>query len=146
MAERPLLAAAFLCERVLQEKDDVLTAIRIIDTLYVSIPPNLPPEAKPVIQITALLGFKKASPSSEIEKHQATVRLRSPLGKEIPENSRDLFFQPGDIAGANLILNINMEVEEFGLFWLDVSVDGELVTRIPFRLLEKPANPPETIH
>lgn len=147
MAERPLLAAAFLCERILQEKDDVVTAVRIVDTLFVSVPPNMSAElGKPVIQITALLAFKKASPGSGVEKHRATVRLHSPSGKEHPENSSDLLFQAGDVAGSNLILNMNMLVEEFGLFWLDVSVDGELMTRIPFRVLEKPTSSLKTIH
>jgi len=147
MAERPFLAAAFLCEKVLIEKDEVPTAVRIIDTIYVSIPANLPAGAKPVIQLTVFVSFKKASPGVEPERHQAALRLRSPSGREHPPlPANDFFFKAAELAGANLIVNMSLAVEEFGLFWLDISVDDQLMTQVPFRLLEKSANPPETIH
>ncbi len=146
MAEKPYLAAAFLCERILHERDGVLTAIRIVDTFNVTLPPNLPPDAKPAIQITGLLSFKKSSPGAEAEQHQAEIRLRTPSGREHPPAVFDVFFKPEQIAGANQIIQMNIGVEEFGLHWLDVLLDGEPITRIPFRLLPAAISPPETIH
>jgi hypothetical protein len=146
MAERPLLAAAFLCEKVLLEKDEVVSAIRIVDTLFVSIPSNLPTDPKPVIQVTALVCFKKASPGVEAEKHQAGLRLHLPSGKEQPPSTMDFTFKPDEVAGANLIVNMSLPAQEFGKYWLDVAVDGEPMTRIPFRLLEKVETPKPTIH
>ena len=147
MAERPFLSAAFLCEKVLQEKDEVLTAVRIVDMLFVSIPANMPSDAKPMIQATALVAFKKASPGTEAEMHQVALRVCTPSGRQLPPLMADIVFKPVDqLSGFNLIGNLNIGVEEFGLFWLDVLLDNELMTRIPFRLLEKLENPPKTIH
>jgi hypothetical protein len=142
MADKPLLSAAFLCEKVLQEKDDVLSAMRIVDTFTVSIPPDLPSGTKPAIQLTGLLSFKRASSGDRPEKHQATLRVRSPSGRQIllPQKI-DLFFKAEECAGANAILNIGLSIEEFGLFWIDVFVDDEPTTQIPFRLLEAPRVP-----
>ena len=145
MAEKPFLAAAFLCEKILQEKDDVLTATRIVDTFSVSIPANLPTSTKPAIAVSGLLSFKKASPGVEAERHQVELRMHLPSGKEQPPAKMDLVFKPGEFGGANLILNLQIPAEEFGTYRLAVFLDGEPVTQIPFRLLEKPANPPETI-
>ena len=146
MPDKPYLAAAFLCEMVLEQKDDVLSAIRIIDTFYVTIPPNLPPDTKPAIAITGLLSFKKASPGSEAEKHEVRVKLRSPSGKVVPALTREFNFKPGELSGFNMILNMNLGVEEYGLFWMEISVDDdEPLTRLPFRLLEAVSRP-ATIH
>lgn len=146
MAEKPFLAAAFLCEKILQEKDETLTAVRIIDTVFVSIPPGLPTGAKPVIQLTALLSFKKATKGVDTEPHQAVLLVHTPSGRELPPYVVNFFFKPEEFVGHNLIVNITLALEEFGVFGIDVSVDGEPITRMPFRLLEKAANSPELIH
>jgi len=137
MADKPFLAAALFCEKVLEQKDDVLTVIRIIDTFFVTIPPNLPQDMKPAIQLTGLLSFKKASPGAEGETHEARMKLRLPSGRIHSLPARQFNFKPDELSGFNLILNISLGVEEYGLFWLEISVDGdEVVTRMPFKLLQ----------
>jgi hypothetical protein len=142
---RPYLSAAFVCEKVLQEKDEVVSAIRIVDTLFVSLPKNLPADANPAIPVTVLLGFKKATPGTQPEKHRVTLRLNTPSSTLEPQTA-DLVFPEGEPAGANLIVNLTVPVKEFGLFGLDVLVDDELVTRVPFRLQERPAQLPPMMH
>jgi hypothetical protein len=146
MAEKPYLAAAFLCEKVLNEKDDVLTAVRIVDTFHVSIPPNLPQDTKPAIQMMGLLSFKKASSGTDAEKHEVRLKLCSPSGKAQALPTHEFHFKPEELSGYNMILTFNLGVAEFGLFWLEVSVDGdEVSTRMPFRLLQA-VSPQVTIH
>lgn len=137
MAEKPLLAAAFLCEKVLFEKDEVITAVRIVDTFYVSLPKDLPAGAKPTIQVTVLLAFKKAV-GDEAEKHQATLVVQAPSGK-LPRQPPplDFYFKADEVAGANLIVNIGLPLNEFGIFEIEVLMDGSWVTTIPFRVLER---------
>ena len=145
MDDKPFLAAALLCEKILEQKDDVLTVVRIVDTFTVTIPPNLPQDTKPAIQLTALLSFKKASPRAEAEKHEVRMKLRSPSGKINPVGRREFSFKPDDLSGVSLILNITLGVSDYGLFWLEISVDDdEIVTSIPFKLLEA-VSPSETI-
>lgn len=146
MADKPFLAAAFFCEKVLEQKDDVLTVIRIVDTFFVTIPPNMPQEIKPAIQLTGLLSFKKASPGAEAEKHEARIKLRLPSGTVRSLPSREFVFKPEELSGFNMILNIGLGVEEYGLFWLEISVDDdEIMTSVPFRLLQA-ISPPAMIH
>ncbi len=149
MAEKPYLAAAFLCEKVLREKDEVLSVVRIVDTYFVTLPRNLSEDAVPVIQITALLAFKSASqPIGEPEKHQVVVQLHYPSGQMHQKPATlDVFFKQDDsVAGANVVVVMNVGVKEFGRLWLDVIVDGELMTRIPFRVLLKQEEKPTMIH
>ncbi len=143
---RPHLAAAFVCERVLQEKDEVLSAIRIVDTLWVSRPPeDLPVETTPAIQVTILLSFKKTGPGPA-ERHELTLQLIPPSGPAAQKQTAPLLFPESDIGGANLIANMMVPIKQLGLFWLDVSLDGEPVTRVPFRVLEKPQESAKMIH
>lgn len=59
----PYLTAAVLCERVLQEKDEVISIIRMIDRLTVTVnaagsPETMPPAA---VNFTALIALKSGS-------------------------------------------------------------------------------------
>ena len=56
----PYLSAAFLCEKVLEEKDGVKSAIRIIDRVTrTAVGPNPPMEMEPFqYNIVLLLKFK----------------------------------------------------------------------------------------
>jgi hypothetical protein len=145
MAEKPYLMAALLCERILQEKDEVLSAIRIADTFYVTVPKNLAPEVKPAIQLTMLLGFKKRI-HTEAEKHFLTLRIKAPSGTVTQQPTVDLNFKADEVSGANLLATLQMGVSEFGVFQIEVAVDDEVVTVVPFRLLERPAEPAPAIH
>jgi len=147
MAEKPFLSAAFLCERVLRETDEVLTAVRIVDTFYVTIPKNLPPDTKPTIQTTVLLSFVKAWGQGEA-KHRGTIIVHAPSGKELgdkPPFELDILFKEDEVAKCNLIIAVALGIEEFGGYWIDVFVDDDnLVTRIPFKVLER--EEPKTAH
>jgi len=138
VAEKPRLAAAILCERVLIEKDEVLSLVRLIDTFYVHVPKQLPENANPVVQLTALLAFKRGD-ESDTSTHQAKLKIQGPTGpvRDLPV-MMDFFFKPGEISSANLVLNITLGVKEFGRFRLDVFVDEEgPVAQISFMLLEQ---------
>jgi hypothetical protein len=138
LPNRVRLGAAVLCERVLLEKDDVLSAIRLIDTFYVHVPKQLPEGANPVIQLTVLLSFKRGD-ESDIAMHQVKLKIQGPTGpvRDLPVTI-DFFFKPGEIASSNLVLNIGLGIKEFGRFRLDVFVDGEgPIAEIPFMLLEQ---------
>jgi hypothetical protein len=57
---KPYIPAAFLCERIIEDKEGVLSAIRIVDTFST---PKLPDEMhsdtlRPTAKLTMLLSFK----------------------------------------------------------------------------------------
>lgn len=136
----PYLNAALLCERVLNEKDGVLSVVRIIDRLTITVfasgtaaPETLPPG---IVNVQALVIFKAG-----LFKGSAPVRLviNSPSGQVIGESSADVFFE-GDDRGVNLISQLQLQVHEEGLHWVDVHCLGQLFTRIPLRVIYQRMN------
>ncbi len=131
----PYVTAALLCEKILQEKDNVLTAVRIVDQITVQ-RPSAVAGLTPAIQMNALVMLKSGDVTGPSE---ITVKLRSPRGKimEIPDKYSSLL--TGGVQGQNLALTFIVEIkDEFGLFWLDVYWNGEVLTSIPFNLVEAP--------
>lgn len=129
----PYLQVAVLCEKVLQEKDGVLSAIRIVDRIVmtasgVGAPQQMPPVP---ISLTALLVFKSGSARGN---HQVKIRPTLPSGRILQEISLPMLLE-GDDRGVNLIANIGLQAREEGLYWFDIVVDDELATRIPLRIV-----------
>lgn len=138
---RPYLSAAFVCERVLEDKDGSISAIRIVDTFHVDLPKDMPPDVIPALELTLVVSFKKASSNPTPESHEVSVRLHAPSGAEFHSvSAAKLPFVLAEMgSGHNLIMRIRLPVGEFGLFWFDVNLDDELVTRIPVKLLKQEA-------
>jgi hypothetical protein len=138
MPDKPLISAAFLCERILRETDQVLSAIRIVDTFYVTVPATLSSDVKPTLEATVFLSFSRAS-ASGAEKHRGTFHLHKPSATGPGENpfEFDIVFNDEPVARCNVIVSLASEIAEYGLYRIDVFVDGEPRTSIPFRLLER---------
>lgn len=130
----PYLNAALLCEKILQERDGVLSVIRAIDRITVTVlspgtlPETLPPS---LIQFQLLIVLK-----SGIYKGSAPVKIaiQAPSGAVVGESTTDVFFE-GDDRGANLISPTQLQVSEEGLYWIEVSCREILLTRIPLRIV-----------
>jgi hypothetical protein len=129
---RPYVALAVLCEKVLVEKDDVLTAVRIIDKLTLQLPPaGMPEGMKPAIQITGLIGLKSGDAVGDF-----TLRLNitNPLG----ELRKDVITLPvkllGGDHGQNFVINLGLGIENEGVYWFDVMLDDEVLTRTPLTI------------
>ena len=134
--DKPLLGAAFLCERVLHERDGVLSAIRLVDTFTVQRPmSDLPTTVVPTIQCVALIMFKSGEARG---RYEVTLRLRPPSA-EPREIGRHTIELKGDHQGASLTIELRIAVREFGLFWIDVLLDGGRVTSMPLRLRRREA-------
>ncbi|MGH9789442.1 MAG: DUF6941 family protein [Candidatus Acidiferrales bacterium] len=134
MQAKPYLVSALFCERVLQETDGVLSVVRIVDKATVEIPQDAPKEKKPVVQITALISFKSGDAKG---KFSVQVVPRSPTGKSMSAPAPFPMLFEGQEHGNNLIINFTIPVEEEGLFWFDVLVDGEVMGRMPLRVEHK---------
>lgn len=127
----PFIGAALLCERVLEEKDGVLSAIRIVDRWIV---PR--PFAQNDEQITALLRpvmvvVLKAGEATG--SHTISVNMSSPNGNE-DEGIAYPFELEGEDRGVNLVVPTLLEIQQEGLYWFNVRIDGVLETRIPLRV------------
>lgn len=131
--EGPFLQAALFCEKVLQEKDNVVSAIRIVDRLISSAVGVDAPERMPPIQwnITMFIALK-----SGFAKGSFNVRVTgtTPSGRPMPSASLPVLLE-GDDRGANIIGNMTINFQEEGLYWFDVYFEGRQLTRMPLRVV-----------
>lgn len=129
---KPWVALACVCEHVLHEKDNVMSAIRIVDIFHVAPrPPDMPSTAKQRIDIQALVGVKAGDLSGPFTV-QIVLCYPSGLRKELPPFPVTL---KGGEQGHNVSMRLTVEVREYGLYWFDVLWEGEMLTRIPFKLV-----------
>ncbi len=129
----PYLNAALLCERVLQERDGVTSLIRIIDRVTVTAlaQGSIGELAPPPLMFTVYIAFK-----SGVYKGTLPVKLeiRSPDEEKIDGFSTDVLFE-GDDRGVNIVSPMQFQVQKDGLWWIDVFLINDLVTRIPLRVI-----------
>jgi Family of unknown function (DUF6941) len=125
----PFLAAALLCEQVLGEQSGVLSAIRIVDQVLVTASGTDVPQQMPVAGI-AMKGLVMLKSGEARGRFVVTLRVESPAGvrQEVGQLSVQL---QGGANGANLVMDLNLQVSMPGLHWIDVLLDGNLITRMP---------------
>jgi hypothetical protein len=129
----PFLTAALICERVLEEKDGVLSVVRIIDQLtHTIIGPSLPAEL-PVVpyDLTFLITFKAGRARG---RHDLTLMMEDPSGDKRQVISQSVQME-GENRGTNLVLKGKIEFKLEGLYWFDVLLENRLITRMPFKLM-----------
>ncbi|OFV91455.1 MAG: hypothetical protein A3G76_15610 [Acidobacteria bacterium RIFCSPLOWO2_12_FULL_65_11] len=128
----PYVAAAVFCEKVLQERDGVASLIRIIDrTTVTALGKDAPEDPSVTLEQTLFLSFKAG-----FARGKMTVAIQpvSPSGQRLPAVTTDVLFE-GDDRGVNLVFQMKLEAKEDGLYWFDVSVEQQLITRVPYRVL-----------
>jgi hypothetical protein len=139
---KPHIAAALICEKVLQESDGVISAIRLVDTLYfgfVLAPGAVVPDPPPPIQVsfTALVIVKAGDALGSQKIRIAIVNPRgAPVGE--PAVFEPYFEQPE--SGANFVVNVGLQTNELGRYWLEVysGSDAKPLARTPFRIVPQP--------
>ena len=94
----PFLASALFCERVLQEKDGVLSVIRIIDRFtHTAAGPDAPDKMPPFkIQISILIAFKSGDFKG---KREVKIKPNTPSGKTLPSVSVPILLEGNEKAG-----------------------------------------------
>lgn len=134
--EKPYLAVAAICERVLTEKDGVLSAIRFVDRLEVSADAKEAPEKMPTVPIslTALISFK-----SGLARGKRTLRVpvNTPKGDQIPSPQTFTLLFTDETPGTNVLICFVFGAEVEGWYWFDVVLDDEIVTRMPLQVIYK---------
>ena len=142
----PFITCACLCEKVLQEKDGILSAVRIIDRMTINLIPNpafsLPPGILPPLPtklpplpltVSLLIMFK----SGDIRgSYPIRIVGNNPSQREFFSFENNALFE-GEDRGVNLVLNINFVVQEEGVHWFNVNFSEEKNprTRIPLRIV-----------
>jgi len=132
----PFLNAALICDRVLQEQDGTLSAIRIIDRIMRLVPAaDSTDELEPFQQqIWLLISFKSGAARG---RFQVSLQIEKPSGERGDPIRLPVHFE-GEDRGVNIVLPTIFQADQEGLYWFDVSFSGERITRMPLRVLYQP--------
>lgn len=127
---RAYLQVAVFCEKVLHEADGVMSVIRIVDRFTV---PGATPEMPPhVLQFMILVSFKSGFMRG---KQVIAIRPKSPTGVDLPGMEFPVLFEGDDDRGLAMAFPIQWVPPEEGLYWWDVYLNQEMVTRMPLRVI-----------
>jgi hypothetical protein len=129
----PYLSAAVICERVLEEKDGVVTLVRLIDRFTITLqgpeaPATLPPTP---ISLIAVVWLRSGE-----ARGSYTLKLRPelPSGQTLDAAQLTVHLE-GEERGTRSVFTLNLVAEQEGLYWFDVLLGDTLLTRIPFRII-----------
>ncbi|MBI2912971.1 MAG: hypothetical protein HYY03_03530 [Chloroflexi bacterium] len=129
----PYLKAALLCDEVIEGKDGVLSLIRIVDRLTVTAAGAAAPGAMPSVLRKLKLVVMIVSGQAR-GTHTIAVTIETPDGMVHPGWESTILLE-GEDRGANVVVELDYEFKLEGVHWFRLLLEGEEVTRVPFRVL-----------
>lgn len=130
----PYIAAAFFCEKILTERDGVISAIRIIDRLTFNIQPGSGSSPKPYsfnLFISLKTGERPGVTKIRIEG-------RKPNPPHLPNVEKTIHLDQAASSGANLHIGITVDFDQPGVWWFWVYVNEHERTRVPLEVIWLP--------
>ena len=136
---------AVLCEKVLEEKDGIKTAVRIIDRItHVRVATDAPPTL-PTFDYQAALLIKLTSGGTR-GLYTVLVHLVAPSGESKEVVRQAVNFEGDDDRGGDLVAHLTMRIDMTGVYWFEIFLDDrgkvELLTRLPLRVVYMPQTNP----
>lgn len=133
---KPLVSIATCCERVLEEKDGVISIVRVVDIFRFSAPKDAPPD---VIGHVPVLIYVVLKSGDIVGEYPIQLRFRSSKG-EIKEISSTTALFEGGTKSVSITGQLMIRTEHIGLNWVDVIWNGEALTAIPITLEQEQQN------
>jgi hypothetical protein len=128
----PYIQTACFCEMVLHEKTEVLSLIRVIDTITHGERGPEPPETMPPFPYSLQLVLMMKSGNAR-GRYDLRITPEKPDGSTDNSQIFTVYFE-GEERGSNLILNFNLMFEMEGLYWFNVYIGDEKLTALPLRV------------
>ena len=126
----PNLIFAVICERVMQEKDDVMSIIRVVDTIRVVAASSQSAGTElPLIPLNMAVGFR---PETPIDR-ELRLEIQSPGDGHLAPMTIPMKMRGGG-DGANVVVPLLFNAKEPGLYWIDVSFANRRLARVPLRV------------
>jgi hypothetical protein len=126
-------ASCFVCQQVLKDQDNLITAVRIFDVITVR---KIPTADTAIIDLyaVALVRTSATEPSSR----RMTVELVSPSGARGTFGWNEVLFDSqggnGHPIGATMVVQFRLSIEKSGLYWVSIALDGEQIALMPLTL------------
>ena len=130
----PYVTVAAFCDRAITENDGVISLMRVIDTVNLQVqgpvaPDELPPGG---LLNTTFVVMIKAGQALGRQVLQITVEHPDTTVRPGPEEAINLSGGPN--GGANIIMRMNIQLSDTGLYWANVLINGRLMARSPLQV------------
>lgn len=134
----PFLTAALLCERVIEEKDGSLTAVRLVDQLTIEPGPKQPNVVTVVVplNLSLLVSIREGEPR---HAYEVSITLRDPTGNTRKLLPAGQMLVAGPVAGGNFVAHLVFLPQQEGMYFFEIDLDGKFVSRIPLNVVRQPA-------
>lgn len=133
----PFLSAAVICERVLDEKDGVKSAIRIVDRVTrTAIGPSPPEEMEPFDWEGAL--FIRLKSGWARGSYPVTIQLVKPSGESPVPIHQTVLFEGEEDRGVDIVARMTIKFDQTGIYWFKMYLKDSLLTQIPLRVIYMP--------
>ncbi len=133
----PFLSVACLCEKVLEEKDGVKSAIRIVDRVTRTIAGPTPPEEMLPWQYRLKLLIKLKSGSAR-GVHNLGIQMIKPSKERLPKAANSVFFEGDEDRGVDAVIDVDMTLDQTGVYWFEITLNENILTKIPMRVIYMP--------
>jgi len=138
----PFLLTAVFCERALQEKDGVISAIRMVDRINRTVTGPEPPLVMEPFnhELYLLIQLRTGQNPGPC---LIEIKLRKPDLTTLPSISRTILLESPEQRGANLIAKLVFKFDQVGVWKFDVYIREKWRTQIPLeiRYLPQPIQP-----
>jgi hypothetical protein len=133
---RPFVQVAAICQTALQESAGFLSLIRLIDRVPVAgVTDEMQPQ--PLNNLVLVIVLKSGSMRG---KFNVSIVPETPSGKRLPGPSLGVLFE-GEERGVAAILPVGIVAEEEGLYWFDIMLEQDVLTRVPLRVMYQKMQP-----
>ena len=133
---RPLVQLAVICQTAIPEANGYLSIIRIIDRFPVQgMTDQMQPQ--PLHNLCLAVMLK----SGEMEgRYTMKIIPETPSGKRLQALEVPVLFEKNE-RGVATIMPLGLIAEEEGLYWFDITIEQDVLTRIPLRVMYQKVQP-----
>jgi hypothetical protein len=126
---KPFISIATLCREVVPYPGGGLSLLGVIEGLVIPTP-STPPPYMFRVTIACLLHFYSAAGAVSV-----LATIKDSAGRHFTDDLRQLLEVGPQDAGRWLIGPIELRVADPGVYWLEVTIDGEEAARTPLHIL-----------
>ena len=140
--EGPYLLAALLCEKVLEEKDGIKSAIRMIDRIIRTIPRPDPPTVMEAFSYGAMILIRLKSGNVR-GVYPLKIIFIAPSGESRAPLTISVNFEGEEDRGVDIVVRTRFQFEVPGIHWIEIYLKEDFLTRIPIRVVYIPQITPQ---
>ena len=125
----PFLATAAICERAIQENDNVFSLVRLFDVVTVHLPPKeIRDKVSAGIALTLFLAFRSGDFIGD-----AALRIVVSGRKKQDRPTMTLHFEGGQ-QGPTVVTEMKIGAKIAEQLWIEIYLDGTLMTKLPLKI------------